>query len=298
MKILRIVLAVVLSAVSVLGAFAGRTRTVMGEYTYALPSDMSIEEGRHIAMERAIIEALAAEFGTLMIQENSSRIETIGGSSQTDFYSIGRSIVKGEWIETIGEPEFSSQIGDDGVVFITCKVKGKARERESADVSFAVSVLCNGQSGRYASSEFKNGDNMYLQFMAPTDGYLAVYLVDADGNVFTMLPYMASSEGAVKVQANKNYIFFSRNSVPYEERAIVDEYRMETNRASEYNTIYIVFSEKSFVKAIDNAGGESQVSGLQLPRQQKFEAFQEWLTQQRSFDDRMQVETLTIRIVR
>ena len=34
-------------------------------------------------------------------------------------------------------------------------------------------------------------------------------VADADGNVFTMLPYMASSEGAVKVQANKNYIYYT-----------------------------------------------------------------------------------------
>ena len=298
MKRLRIVLAVVLSAVSVLGVFAGRTRTITGEYTYALPADMSQEDGKQVALERAIITALADEFGTVVSQDNTRRIENTGGESETDFYSVGRSTVKGEWLETIGEPTFTIQVDSHGVVFITCKVKGKARSRESADVSFSAVLLRNGLTDRYVSSEFKSGDNLYLQFKSPTDGYVAVYLADAEGNAFTMLPYKSSHAGAVSVKANEQYIFFSVDAVPYEQRGEVDEYRLETSRKVEYNTLYVVFSVKEFVKAVDNSGGTSLVSGYDLPRWQPFADFQQWLSKQRSFDDKMQVETLTVRIIR
>ena len=295
---LRIVLAVVLSAVSVLGVLAGRTRTITGEYTYALPVDMSQDDGKQVALERAIITALADEFGTVVSQDNTTRVENVNGESQTDFYSVGRSMVKGEWIETIGEPKFDIQVGDHGVIFITCKVKGKARSRESADVSFSTVLLRNGLTDRYASSEFKSGDKLYLQFTAPTDGYIAVYLADAGGNAFTMLPYKSSNTGAFAVKANEQYLFFSADAVPYEQRGEVDEYHLETNSKVEYNTLYVVFSEKEFVKAVDNSGGTSLVSGLDLPRWQSFDDFQKWLSKQRAFDDKMQVETLTIRIIR
>ena len=83
-----------------------RIERVHGEYTYHVPENVALEEGRRIALERAKIQALADAFGTTVSQNNSTYVKNINGKSSVDFISLGGSEVKGEWIETIGEPTY------------------------------------------------------------------------------------------------------------------------------------------------------------------------------------------------
>jgi len=45
-------------------AVAAPVKTICGDYTYVVPDNVSREEAKRIAAERARLEALAAEFGT------------------------------------------------------------------------------------------------------------------------------------------------------------------------------------------------------------------------------------------
>ena len=89
-----------------LPALAQRTEKVRAEYIYHAPENISLEEAKRIALERAKIQAIADEFGTIVSQSNTTMVSNRNGESSSDFFSLGGSEVKGEWIETIGQPSY------------------------------------------------------------------------------------------------------------------------------------------------------------------------------------------------
>lgn len=266
---------------------AQKAEKVCGEYTYYSSLDKSPEEAKRIALERAKIEALAEKFGTTVSQNNFTNVKNENGNSSIDFHSIGGSEVKGEWLETIGEPDFQVSIEQNQLV-VKVSVCGKAREVVRAEVEFSASLLRNGTEDRFKSEEFRDGDDIYLSFVSPADGFLAVYLVDNEQKVYCLLPYRQSSGSAVEVKHGHSYLFFSAKKTDNPEE--VDEYVLTAEKEEEYNQFYIIFSPKSFTKAIDSAFDEA------LPRELTFSEFQRWLSKNRNKDKHMQVSIRNITI--
>lgn len=258
--------------------FAQQTKKVVGEYTYHAPENVSLEKAKRTALERAQLEAIADAFGTDIFQHNSTRVSNKNGHSDVDFLSMSSSDVKGEWIETIGEPEYTINY-EQGMLVVKCTVKGTIREIVSAAIDIKAKVLRNGTEDRFESSEFRSGDDMYLFFQSPIDGYLAVYLIDDNGDAFCLLPYRNQSDGIQRISANTPYVFFSEKHVPLSERALVDEYTLTCEHSSETNQIYVIFSPNPFVKANDNDNGEL------LPREIDGHSFQTWLAKVRRKDN-------------
>ena len=120
-------------------------------------------------MQRAKIQALADEFGTIVMQNNLSRIENNNGKSDVDFWMLGNSEVKGEWIEDTENPIFDITYEQDMLV-IKCIVVGKAREITTAKPIFEAKVLRNGTTSKFESDNFKSGDDLFLSFKSPIDG--------------------------------------------------------------------------------------------------------------------------------
>lgn len=255
---------------NLLSISAQKIEKVHGEYTYHVPDNVSLEEGKRIALERAKIQALADAFGTLVSQNNSTIIKNENGKSSVDFLSIGGSDVKGEWIETIGEPKFDI-FYESNMLTIKVTIVGKAREIKNANIDFEAKLLRNGTEEKFESDEFRNGDDLYLYFKSPINGYLAVYLLDENTQqVFCLLPYKSSGEPAYKIVHDKPYIFFSCQKAE-ENPNEVDEYTMTCEHSMEQNTIYIVFSPNMFAKAFAEDGS------IGLPRQLPLKEFQKWL---------------------
>ena len=75
-------------------------------------------------------------------------------------------------------------------------------------------ILRNGIDEKSASTDFKDGDDLFLSFQSPVNGYLSVYLVDAENNAYCLLPYRAQQAGIYKVEANRRYLFFKETSAP------------------------------------------------------------------------------------
>lgn len=261
--------------------FSQKMKTVEGEYTYHAPENVSLEEARRTALDRAKIQALADEFGTIVSQTNATRMKNRNGRSDIDFLSIGGSEVKGEWIETEGEPEYDISY-EQGMLVVRVRVRGKAREIVSARVDIKACVLRNGTEDKFEADEFRDGDDMYLSFVSPVSGFLAVYLIDAERNAYCLLPYRSQTDGIYKVEANRRYLFFRIKEAPEREQEYVDEYTLTCSRASEHNQIYVVFSPQSFAKAVDSSAAET------LPRQLAYADFQSWLTRCRKHDKEMQ----------
>ena len=271
-------------------AKAQSVKKVHGEYTYYAPDNITLEDAKRTALSRAQIQALADEFGTVVSQHNATIVQNADGTSTTDFTSLSSSDVKGEWIETIGEPEYEIDY-QKGMLVVKCSVDGKAREIVSRAAEFVARVLRNGTEDKFESDNFKNGDDLFLSFQSTTESYLAVYLVDDSNTAYCLLPYRSSKDGKVKVNANQRYLLFSeKNAAPLFSPSDVDEYTMTCERSSETNYIYVVCSPNSFVKALDSVSDEG------LPRELSFADFEKWLAKNRSRDKDMQVDIKTITV--
>ena len=160
------ILSLILSSLT---ALAQKLKTVEGVYTYHAPENVTMEQAKRTALDRAMIQALADEFGTIVSQSNATRVENQNGQTNIDFLSIGGSEVKGEWIETIGEPIYNIRYEGDMLV-VSVKVKGKAREIVSAGIDFQAKVLRNGTEDKYESDQFRSGDELNLSFTSPVSG--------------------------------------------------------------------------------------------------------------------------------
>lgn len=265
-------------------------RRVHGEYVYYAPEDVSLEEAKQTALSRAKTQAIADTWGTVVAQHNATVVHNADGQSSSDFSSISSSDVRGEWIETIGTPQYEISY-QKGMLVVKCTVSGKAREITQRATEFVAKLLRNGTDDRYEAHDFKSGDDLYLSFQSATDTYLAVYLVDNTGNAFCLLPYRSSKDGRVKVDANTHYLFFSAdNASPLCSPSEVDEYTMTCEHSVETNYIYVISSPHPFTKAVDTVGDES------LPRQLPFDLFEKWLSKNRTRDNDMQVDIKTITV--
>lgn len=272
-----------------LSTFAQKIERVHGEYAYHVPDNISLEKGKRTALERAKIQALADAFDTLVSQSNSTIVKNEEGKSSVDFLSIGGSDVKGEWIETLGEPKFDI-FYENNALIIKATIDGKAREIKNASIDFEAKLLRNGTDLKFESDEFRNGDDLYLYFKSSINGYLAVYLLDeTTQQVFCLLPYKSSGEPAYTIGHNKPYVFFSCQKADRNPNA-VDEYNMTCEHSLEQDTIYIVFSPNMFAKA----NTKNEDAGL--PRQLPLKEFLRWLGKCKTKDTEAQIKSITIKI--
>lgn len=194
-------------------------------------------------------------------------------------------------METIGEPKVTTEFDEvSGAFVIHASVCGMAREIKSAGIEVSSTVLCNGTDVRFARTDFKDGDNIYLLFQTPTDGYLCLYLLDPIAqNALCLLPYRHSPSGAMPIQHDEKYLFFHPdNRYPYTRQA--DKIRMTCERGVEYNDLYVVFSPNLFAKAQNVDISE----GLLPQISQK--AFFDWLTKCRTKDKDMVVQKHRLKI--
>ena len=267
---------------------AQRNKKVCGEYVYYAEGDVSVNEAKAIALEKAKLQALAQEFGTVVAQ-STMQPETHDDAGDHTFFSQLSSVeVKGEWLENVGDPVYSIEFVQDMLV-VKCSVCGMARAVSNEIADFSASVLKNGTDLKFADTHFRTGDDMYLHFKAPSDGYVAVYLVDEAPDAYCLLPYAGDADGLYPVKHGQEYVFFSIDKEP-KEKAIVDEYTLTSSAPVERNRIYVIFSENPFTKAVDTQLQDG------LPRQLSFADFTNWLNKRRARDSHMGVKVMYIDI--
>lgn len=254
-----------------------KTRIVEGCATYYIPSTMTRIQAEEEAVRRAKIDALNKAFGNSIIASSTSIIT----ENDEHFFSNGFNLVKGEWIETIGKPQIVPGLdGED--VFLSVKIKGKAREKRNADIDISVKVLRNGTTPNCEASEFRDGDKMYLHLVSPIDGFVSIYQYDTiSGDVYCLLPYKKDGNGSVRVKHDMEYVFFSKSHS--EDPKTVDEYKLGCNTDGEANTIFILFSPNIFSKP-GTTGSDKYT-----PRSIPFTDFESWKAKCMAQDAMMQV---------
>lgn len=285
-------LSILFLLLSVLNCFSQKIITVEADYIFYAPSNITVEEAKRTAIDRARIQAIADAFGTIISQSNSNYITTKNGESESYFVSLGESDVKGEWVETIGEPKFGEIFYKDNLVVVPVSVKGRVREVITPKIEFIVKPLRNGVEEKFESYEFKNGDYLYMLFQSPLSGYLAVYLVDELAEqVYCALPYRNSDGSPKKIDSDKEYILFSQKYSDPHERKYVDEYEMTCEQEKEYNDFYVLFSEEPFSKMVMADDYE-----YKLPKTTNLKDFQKWLTKVRVKNPKLSLVKIPILI--
>ncbi len=262
---------------------AQKTVTASGTYIYYAATNVTPEQAELTAIERAKVDIIEKEFGTVIGVKNFTEVVNEGAQSSVKFLSLGESEVKGEWIETLGKPVILHEFANNMQV-ITVTLKGRIRELVTPKVDFNAKVLRNGIADKFESAEFRDGDDFFVSFESPVNGYVAIYLYDLDG-VNRLLPMKYSDHTGYFVEANTKYVFFANQISRYEDiatlnsNAIHSDYGMTCNEESEVNRIYIIFSPNRFSTANDFIPEE-----VTAPASIDFNGFQKWLGRCRQRD--------------
>lgn len=257
-----------------LSAFSQKVETICGEYTYFPPENISLDQAKRTAVERARIEALASKFGTEVSQTTMVSVVNRNDKSDTQYREVGGTEVKGDWLADTKEPEIDIRY-EKGMLLVYAKVCGKARERKKADCELSVRILCNGKE----SESFQNGDRFSIHFKSPVKGFVSLYLIDDNvETAYCLMPYDNGDGKARSVEKSTEYIFLSTQDslYPYREETI-----LTTDREVDFNRLILVFSPNVFVMPITEAGEY-------LP-ELSTEKFYKWLRKNRMKDIDMQV---------
>lgn len=281
-----------------LGAMAQRVEKVEAHATYHAPHTMTPKEARYHAVVTAQVDAIARTFGTIISEESVSFSREKNMESSDDFFNVQEGDVRGLWLETIGDTVWSTPVyKNDGSVIYEVSLKGKIMELKNAAIDMVVKPLFNGTDpdrNEIRNNSFNDGDDMYLYFKSPVDGYLAVYIVDFDDNRTTqrLLPYPGQPGAIFKIQGDKDYVFFSDEKADPEVRQYVRGCRMRGRTDHDWNQFYVIFSPNPFVKALDKNIDDD------LPNVVTFDDFQRWLSKYRRKDLEMCAEKILVEIVK
>ena len=265
-----------------LGAQAQKTKKVTATTTFLAPEFMSPAEAKLRALNQAKVEAIGKEFGMNVSEVTSSATISKHGKDKEVFNVIGGSDIRGEWIETLSEPQYKIEHRDGlQIVFVT--VEGTIREIKGQKPVIDAKILRNGTEPQYVSEQFLDGDEMFMEFSASCPGSLLVYMV-SDGEAFRLLPYHGQHAESVKITNTDKQIFFSKKHTAPEFRKMTDEYVLTASVPQELNQIFVIFSPNNLYKAIDEQKND------QLPSELDAVAFQKWLDRARKQDRDLVVE--------
>lgn len=272
---------------------AGDIVRVAAVYEYVSNNaNESPEQAERHAFEAAKIKAVEEKFGldvtrvtnTLIVNKNENQQV----HSESNVFSMGGTAVRGEWIETLHE-EVIEKTFTGGFWVVKVKVEGKARclTKEKADIQF---TFVRDIRDKEAPVTFRDGSHIFLRFLSPVSGYLCVYLVDESKKAYCLLPYMNHSAGNQRVEANREYIFFSSDI-----DIKAQDYALNCEGSSENNMLLVVFSPNEFIKAADQQGGVNFRNEPML-RELSYDALMKWLSRNQTKDPDMVVKNAIITI--
>ena len=274
-----------------------REKKVKGSYTYEIPKSMSYDQACQAALVKAQNDAIAEAFGLSMLEDNSLFVSNINGKSDVSFHSTSEGTVRGVWLADESEPVYE-KFQENGRDWVKVTVKGRAREIRSAGTDFEIAPIRYKPDKELATDVFKNGDNFYLYFKSPIDGFLTVFLFDITANqAYCLLPYQDSGAGSFQIRFGEAYYFFSpQHGQP--EDGTVDELVMTCapEKPEEYNQLFVIFSPNKYAKALSKNDQKQLTEGLVVPSSLDYKDFNKWLMKCQQRDEDMEVRRIPIKI--
>ena len=285
-------LLIILLLCAAMNIVAARTEHVRITYEY-LSNDRneSQAQAEQHAFERAKQRALEEKFGvdvsSIVVTMESEQATGNQYSASEDFFSLGGTIARGEWLTTEKE-QIVSSTHNGSYWQVTVYLEGTAREKSGSPIDIRYAFVRHAKD-RDNCLAYKDGDDLFLHFASPVDGALCVYLVDAEKKTYCLLPYTRSGKGYQPITANHEYLFFSFDD------PVADGITLNTRQKQELNVLYLVFSPNRFTKARDNDGGKNWRDQY-MPRELNYDDFLRWLAKNQTSDAEMLVrkEVITI----
>ncbi|MCM1142432.1 MAG: DUF4384 domain-containing protein, partial [Muribaculum sp.] len=155
-------------------------------------------------------------------------------------------------------------------------------------------TLRNGTALKYESTNFKDGDDLYLYFKSPDDGYLAVYLLDeSTQQLYNILPYRNQTSPSVKVKGTTENIFFSKSHSDTVEKSLIDEYSLSCDIEKEFNTLFVIFSNKEIAKPASIISND-----FYKPNSISYKDFRQWLNKNITQNSSFQYITINFTILK
>jgi len=284
------VFAVILLFLASVPVLAEGDETLTHTYVYHATPNESLEQAKRNAVNYAKVEALRNRYGSVLSGASATSLISKNHITESKFVSIGdEGEVNGEWIADIDEPKITTTLEEAGFC-VTATVKGKAREITNNPIGFEAKILRNSPELAFESTEFTAGNDVYVHFSSPVDGFLAIYLLDGE-TAYCLLPYKSDTDGMYPVEHGKEYTFFSRKKYHEgEDPATIDEYALTVeDKHQDLNQFYFIFSPHEFIKAEDKHYKTDD--GTMHPRFLSWESFQKWIMHTRSKDRTVSVQT-------
>ena len=273
------------------------------------PERESLTEARERALELAKINALEKAFGTLVMQGNTVYVENkkTGEKIETNttFKMIGNTAVKGEIIQIVKEDykelKKKERIKRKKVVvtYIDCNVTLEAKELIDTKIEIE-SFPLNSVKLLKPVTQFYEGDDLFLYFQSPVNGYLTVFLEDGQ-QAQCLLPYRTMPKGleeAMPIIADKEYVFFSdmqEHNYFEDDFFSEDTYELVASSDKDLNELYIIFSKRPLNKPILNKDENNELlveiekENYELPRSIETKAFKKWLIKIQQIRNDLQV---------
>ena len=282
------------------------------------PDVESLNDTKERALKLAKINALENAYGVLVIQGNTVYVENkkTGEKVETNttFKMIGSTAVKGEIIQVvkksfkeIKKKEKVPGLKKKTITYIECKVELHTKELKDTKIEVETFPL-NTSKIIKPITDFYEGDDLFLYFRSPVNGFLTVYLDDND-NAQCLLPYTKMPKGfeeAMPIIADKEYLFFSDkpefNYFEEDDFFAEDTYELYSSTEKDINRLYVVFSKKPLNKPILKTDNNTEVlleldkEDYTLPRVIKSKTFQEWLLKIQQIRDDLVIKNIIISI--
>ena len=260
-----------------------------GTYSMKIERNISIESAENKCLELARIDAIRNVFGDVIIQGNSTYIKNSSGEkveTQNVFNFYSDTYVNGEWLKDI-EPPVIKRLLHDNENWISVSVKCLVQPLKQNIIKFnAFFTSC--PDIKCSTEKFNDGQDFYIIFKSPIEGKLSIFIdVPSDKTTYRILPYKKySSASSVNIEADKEYIFFSKTKNYFGDANGIDELVMSLSdeKIPEINKIFILFSTSSDINkpflnntASTNSQKDIIKSNYEIPLYLDSEKFQEWL---------------------
>ncbi len=270
-----------------------------------LISSMTPDQCKQKAIDQAKINAIENAFGSVVMEGNSLYTLNKETGSKIEFNQVFNSIsdiyVNGEWVKDI-EPNIEERITKNNEIFYKCKVIGLVREVKTNPAKFIAKPL-SCENLPCATEVYKNGQDFYLYFKAPNDGYISVYAdIPSETTTYRLLPYKNDkNNGSYKVKADAEYVFFSLKKPTMDIVSNIDELKwtLSENISIETNKLFVFYSpSQPIVKPIltNEKNSQKQKEVLDIPLNLKTDEFQKWQQSLRRQNPDIQLLTIYITI--
>ena len=275
-----------------------------GEYLTKFETS-TIELFKAKCIELARINAIENVFGKVIMQGNSTYIQNSTNNLKNENYNsfnfISDTYVNGEWLYDIEKPKIDLVIqkgsNNEDEIWIKVTVYGKISELKSTAPDFNFITLSCDNKEDCETETFKNGQDFFVKFISPINGYLSIYLdVPVDNKTYKIFPYKYSKNtSSTKVEADKEYFLFSKNKNILNEP--IDElsaYLTKINSPELYK-IFVMFSpENDINKPILTTS--NNYNKLELPDGINSLDFQKWIQKIKASNKSVQILTKYITI--